>query len=813
MTAAQTALENARANKDTAAAGQTTAETNLTNASNAVSAAQAALTTATSQKQEADSAVAAAQKKVDDAQAALTAAQAQIAKGSFGFFESVGATAAINALNRTGFNNVQKNPSTGEDSGKRFTDYVKKGDAKDATALDSMKNSIEWIKYANAIREEAGLSVFKVTDELMASAQANADFSSVIYNHASNYGSDLRNNAENLFKANITIEYAYQGWYYSEKQAFDNAVAQDPSLEQYRYDAYGLYMANPQVYYNVGHYLNFVWPNSTLTGIGLCYNNGTASIQHFAGSSYGEPTFTVEEYETRFMNYYNSVKGAPEQALADAQAELEAAQAVQTEKATALKDAEATLTTAQGEETSAREALTQAQQAVTNAASQETTAQGNLTAANAAISAAEQEVAAAEQDAQQKQGAVDTAQAALDQLQPSLEAAQQALDAAKADYEAEVAAQADIDAKTKAAQDALDKATRAAQAAGTAAVEAVQAQVAADESMQAVDAILDKTSDEALAAAKAAKNDTATAKAKADEAKRLADDAKSAADAAVASANALSKAVQDGFDYATPEQKEAAQAIVASAGQQLEAARQLVKEAVEAQQSATAVAEQAALMADEIGEAVEGAKALANVVAKIEAAAKSGKEADVVAARAAYNKLTPDLKALVPSGVLAKLTKAEKAIKEAKAASTIKKGKTYEVSNQSYKVTTVASGSKAGAVVFAKAKNAKSVSVPATVKLADGKTYKVTQVGATAFTASKIRTVTVGENVTKLAANAFNKSKATTLKLKTTKLTKASVKGCLKGSKVKTVQAPASKRTAYKKIFTKAVAGKKVTVK
>ena len=584
VTAAEQALASARASKSAAATGQTTAETNLTNATNAVSAAQAALTTATSQKQEADSAVAAAQKKVDDAQAALEAAQEQIAKGSFGFFESVGATAAINALNRVGFNNVQKNPSTGADSGKRFTDYVKKGDAKDATALDSMKNSIEWIKYANAIREEAGLSAFKVTDELMASAQANADFSSVIYNHASNYGSDLRNNAENLFKANITVERAYQGWYYSEKQIFDNAVAQDPTLEQYRYDAYGLYMANPQVYYNVGHYLNFIWPNSTLTGIGLCYNNGTASIQHFAGSSYGELTFTVEEYETRFMNYYDSVKGAPEQALADAQAELVAAQGVQTEKATALKNAEANVATAQGEEASARDALAQAQQAVMDAANQETVAQGNLTAANQAVPAAEQEVVAAEQDAQQKRGALDTAQAALDQLQPSLEAAQQALDAAKADYEAEVAA-------------------------------------------------------------------------------------------------------------------------------------------------------------------------------------------------------------------------------------TVQKGKTYQVSKQSYKVTKVASGSKAGVVVFTKAKNVKSVSVPATVEMADGKTYNVTQVGAKAFTGKAIRTVTVGKNVSKLVANAFNKSNATTLKLKTTKLNKAGVKGCLKGSKVKTVQAPASKRAAYKKIFTKAVAGKKVTVK
>ncbi|MCR5273585.1 MAG: hypothetical protein K6E13_11490 [Lachnospiraceae bacterium] len=152
--------------------------------------------------------------------------------------------------------------------------------------------------------------------------------------------------------------------------------------------------------------------------------------------------------------------------------------------------------------------------------------------------------------------------------------------------------------------------------------------------------------------------------------------------------------------------------------------------------------------------------------------------------------------------------------------STVTKGKTYKVSGQYYKVTKVASGSTAGKVTFVKAKNAKKVTVPATVKLKDSKKYKVTVVGAKAFKAKKIRTVTIGSNVSKLTKYAFKSSKATKIILKTKKLTKSNVKYSLKSSKIKTVQVKVGTTKLnkkyvkkYKKIFTKKNAGKSVTVK
>ena len=148
------------------------------------------------------------------------------------------------------------------------------------------------------------------------------------------------------------------------------------------------------------------------------------------------------------------------------------------------------------------------------------------------------------------------------------------------------------------------------------------------------------------------------------------------------------------------------------------------------------------------------------------------------------------------------------------------KGKSYKYYGQTYKVVKVASGKKAGTVTFTKAKNAKAVTVPKTIKLADKKTYKVTAVGAKAFTAKKIRTVTIGANVAKLSKNAFAKSKAVKVIVKTRRLKKASVKGCLKSSKVKTIQVKVGSKKvnkkfvkAYKKIFTKKIAGRTAAVK
>ena len=122
-------------------------------------------------------------------------------------------------------------------------------------------------------------------------------------------------------------------------------------------------------------------------------------------------------------------------------------------------------------------------------------------------------------------------------------------------------------------------------------------------------------------------------------------------------------------------------------------------------------------------------------------------------------------------------------------------GSTVEVSGSTYEITSDKADSMTAMLV--KAKNAKTVTIPASVELY-GKTY----------------------NVTKIKAKAFSKSKKVkTVNIKTKKLKKTSVKGSLKGSKVQKIRVKVGKKKTnkkyakkYRKYFTKKNCGRKVKV-
>lgn len=121
-------------------------------------------------------------------------------------------------------------------------------------------------------------------------------------------------------------------------------------------------------------------------------------------------------------------------------------------------------------------------------------------------------------------------------------------------------------------------------------------------------------------------------------------------------------------------------------------------------------------------------------------------------------------------------------------------------------------------VVYTQAKkSAKKVTIPAIVTI-NGKIYKVTEVADNAFkNNTKVTSVVIGSNITKIGKNAFSGAEnLKTITIKSAKLTKKSVKNCLKGSSVKTIKLKGNAKKQYKKYaayFTKANCGKKVTVK
>lgn len=137
----------------------------------------------------------------------------------------------------------------------------------------------------------------------------------------------------------------------------------------------------------------------------------------------------------------------------------------------------------------------------------------------------------------------------------------------------------------------------------------------------------------------------------------------------------------------------------------------------------------------------------------------------------------------------------------------IAKGYTATVSGAKYQVTSAGKRT----VTYVKApKGKKTVKVPATVKLKDGKTYKVTKIAVKAFSSNKtITKVVVGKNVAKIAKSAFYKTpKLHTVQVASKHLKKAAtVKASFKGSQLKkTLKVTTAKGVAkkyVKKSFTK----------
>lgn len=161
-----------------------------------------------------------------------------------------------------------------------------------------------------------------------------------------------------------------------------------------------------------------------------------------------------------------------------------------------------------------------------------------------------------------------------------------------------------------------------------------------------------------------------------------------------------------------------------------------------------------------------------------------------------------------------------------KTCKSVSRGKKYAAGSKSAKASYKVTSKTKRTVTFVKStvkKSGKTLTVPSTVKLRDGNTYKVTAIGAKALSGHKRATkATIGKNVAKIGSSAFAGNKRLkTIAITTKKLKgKSAVHGCLKHSSVKTVKVKVgSKKTnkayvkSYKKTFKKSWCGKKVIVK
>ena len=211
-------------------------------------------------------------------------------------------------------------------------------------------------------------------------------------------------------------------------------------------------------------------------------------------------------------------------------------------------------------------------------------------------------------------------------------------------------------------------------------------------------------------------------------------------------------------------------------------------------------------------------KTTAEDFSKIIAALKgdgTDSDAAIAAAKVAYEALSPEAKEMAKED-FAKLTAAEKAVvakKEAdKAANAVKKGDSFKIGKNNYKVTKISG--KAGEVSFVNCTSNKltKVSIPDTVNY-KGYNFKVTAIQSKALKGyKKLTTVTIGKNVISIGANAFNgDAKLKKITVKSTGLKKVGAKA-LKGIHKKAViKVPKKMLKKYKKIFKGK--GQKKTVK
>lgn len=242
------------------------------------------------EKKKIDTEVAEAEKKVTDLEVIASNAQAQYNQGSLGFFQYMGDTVAQDALENA-----------------QYADYTHIGDEKDATSLVNMRNTLKFLKECNELRAKHGLEPLKVTNVLMAIAQSNLNWSAIYQNHAQQYN----------VGENIAWGYTdpFDGWYYEEKEIYDKNPDADFS--------------------DVGHYLNIIDPEYTVTGFAISQNgnqwnpyfgqvfqsdDGFIKIESGNYIGVGEG-IDVDTYFAQFEAYYQSIVNA-DGALANAKAEL-----------------------------------------------------------------------------------------------------------------------------------------------------------------------------------------------------------------------------------------------------------------------------------------------------------------------------------------------------------------------------------------------------------------------------------------------------------------------------------------------------------
>lgn len=436
-------------------------------------------------------ALAAAQKDEAAKKTAADNAQAQVGKGTPGFFTAEGDASAA----KTAVAPLTVNGTTYQNQA---------SDAGDSTSIDNLKAAIQLVEAANKIRQANGLGALKVTIPLTAVTEQRMAYSQEVFGHAPSdtvlKDANLTSWGENLAGAS-SAQQAVDAWY-AEKKVVDAANAAGIVRSKYASDSdyqkavnnYGaahtistVVDGMTYVLNGAGHYFSLM--SSTYTVAGGAYSSSSSRYLLDFGTTAGS-SMTTSELSAKLDSYL----GNSQKALDDYKAAQAATKAAQDELAADQKkaaDAQTDLTNAQTAQTQAQSAYDQAVQASKDAQTKLAAAQSdktdsdNLIAAKAAKTAADNQVA-------MKQAALDTAAKDLADAQAAQTAAdkqvtddQQAVDAAQKKLSDLQNARKNLTDAQKAVADDEAAQKAASQAADDAAKNLADAQAKQDEAQKA----------------------------------------------------------------------------------------------------------------------------------------------------------------------------------------------------------------------------------------------------------------------------------------------------------------------------------------
>ncbi|MGI6217254.1 MAG: cell wall-binding repeat-containing protein [Coriobacteriales bacterium] len=183
-------------------------------------------------------------------------------EGSFSYFNYRESTSAYEALTEC-----------------TYASFNKKNDSNDATSLPNFyyslyEKSLNLIGQCNSLRAENGLTALKVSDLMMARAQADANWSNVNHDHAQQFsvGENLCWGTTNPFSL----------WYTVEKEEYDSGHTE---------------------FSDTGHYQNIVNGNYRVSGAAVCTRNGNLTCCQTFSFNNDSDSEDLDTYTARVFFY------------------------------------------------------------------------------------------------------------------------------------------------------------------------------------------------------------------------------------------------------------------------------------------------------------------------------------------------------------------------------------------------------------------------------------------------------------------------------------------------------------------------------